>query len=736
MQEEPESATANNSFHDDSATLREETMNKNALAATKDLFGTDCHSNEPQRQAFTFNNCKFAYSVPNTSHDLVVGMMQTKKPFNGRITVTGSEAGNRLSIFCLFDDGQEFDPEFSPGHELSISHLSISCIDGDSGTKRLSETAAKKKAKDDVLTSSIFGSDWIDDESSDIATHSEEDALSSFLEQPFSSIQRRETLPASPLKPKPMPMSFRLTEAMLKKRHHELDIINAELAELSKILGSKREQLRRKENALKEKEKRLAEAQERMNLDIRETLRQKTEERDNFLKREVEAIILESDTSVACLGKENRRLVISNKELSAANRKLRDQVRTMTQAISERDARESELHNQLKQQKDRIDRLRKAASDVKPAKLVIERLARSSHATDVHHPKARMTDAIAQAGTQTLSGGPIIVVNTDPKQSFARFEKELSDLVFALLRSYYILSDSDKLKNRNQHQEFVLNAEEQLYKPLVQGIPVLHKLSCESRQSSVGLYSLFLTFVLEFVRELPSRSKEVKNQKFPVFLTYVHSFKRASLADAAWNVLSRSPDATMHLHAKVCLMLLTLGSIARSAIARCEKTLMDLMALLSNYDEVKLTFVTVGAVDIIHPFLALDVPGTSCKALASSLILTMCADGDWQNEFLTQCTESDTLMDSLLACCGPDANSSDDNIGVCENALVLLQKLSGLELSVVNNTNFSNFPRAARHGNSIIRENSQLFARLQELARSDLEFIKLNAVSILQNLQY
>ncbi|KAJ3345057.1 hypothetical protein HDU83_004451 [Entophlyctis luteolus] len=412
MQEEPESATANNSFHDDSATLREETMNKNALAATKDLFGTDCHSNEPQRQAFTFNNCKFAYSVPNTSHDLVVGMMQTKKPFNGRITVTGSEAGNRLSIFCLFDDGQvagkssehksaeasngnlEFDPEFSPGHELSISDLSISCIDGDSGTKRLSETAAKKKAKDDVLTSSIFGSDWIDDESSDIATHSEEDALSSFLEQPFSSIQRRETLPASPLKPKPMPMSFRLTEAMLKKRHHELDIINAELAELSKILGSKREQLRRKENALKEKEKRLAEAQERMDLDIRETLRQKTEERDNFLKREVEAIILESDTSVACLGKENRRLVISNKELSAANRKLRDQVRTMTQAISERDARESELHNQLKQQKDRIDRLRKAASDVKPAKLVIERLARSSHATDVHHPKARMTDGM------------------------------------------------------------------------------------------------------------------------------------------------------------------------------------------------------------------------------------------------------------------------------------------------------------------------------------------------------
>ncbi|KAJ3033279.1 hypothetical protein HDU99_010832, partial [Rhizoclosmatium hyalinum] len=72
---------------------------------------------------------------------------------------------------------------------------------------------------------------------------------------------------------------------MLKKRHQELDVVNAELVQLSKLLSDKRDELKHREYAVAVKEANLQKAQEQMELDVENMLAKRVRARDEYLKK-------------------------------------------------------------------------------------------------------------------------------------------------------------------------------------------------------------------------------------------------------------------------------------------------------------------------------------------------------------------------------------------------------------------------------------------------------------------
>ncbi|KAJ3013435.1 UNVERIFIED_CONTAM: hypothetical protein HDU68_000701, partial [Siphonaria sp. JEL0065] len=326
-----------------------------------------------------------------------------------------------------------------------------------------------------------------------------------------------------PFMKKREPISFRPSEATLKKRHHELDIVNAELVQLSKILGNKRGELRQREKALDSREEIIMRAQEQIEVEVQELLCKRTRARDDFLKKEVEALIYESDASVSALAKENRRLVSSNKELAVANRRLRDQAKLMMEGIDERDVRELESHNQIKQLKDRIERLKKNMSNMKTSNLVIQR-QKQPPTFGVGHDHNHSTNRGNQVNGLILAFKyhsvpdvvPIAFAQTIPIPANTRETKEVpatnSDLLFVLLRTHLMLQQADMHDSCNINIQKIINTKLQqnaneIVQPLAQNIINLAKHSLDSEQSS-GMYSLFLTFVLSFVRALAPQSHE------------------------------------------------------------------------------------------------------------------------------------------------------------------------------------------------------------------------------------
>ncbi|KAJ3395331.1 hypothetical protein HDU80_010373, partial [Chytriomyces hyalinus] len=254
-------------------------------------------------------------------------------------------------------------------------------------------------------------------------------------------------LPENPalFKKKRAPISFRPTEALLRKKHQELDHVNTELVHLSQLLSDKKAQLKLREAALEVREARIAEAQERIEIDVQDLLMKRLKDRDASLKKEMEAIIFESDTSLAVLAKENRRLVVSNKELAAANRRLRDQSRLMMEAIRDRDVRELDLHNQIKQQKERIDRLKKNLSSVNPSNLVIERapVTPMLHFKHPHHRvelESKGRHAMQTASTQTVPTRVSIAQELDTQETkVSDATPELMDVILVLLRTHFMM---------------------------------------------------------------------------------------------------------------------------------------------------------------------------------------------------------------------------------------------------------------------------------------------------------
>ncbi|KAJ3140846.1 hypothetical protein HK100_008862, partial [Physocladia obscura] len=383
------------------SSLRNETeftLGENSAATLRDPFKK---TNEfidvsttllPKQPVFNFNNCHFGYSLPTNSEsnrkDFVVGMANVQNlSENYGIDLESMEiSGGSRSRTCRTDDMIEQEEnnsiKYPIGTDLTISDLSTSeavdsirCHADPISAFSLQQTIESDFLKPTSLKqrngNNTASKNTVIDEDSVDERYIRKDNHNHNYTQSHPLVKKRE------------PISFRFqilditsakpSEEMLKKKHQELDVINAELVQLSKIIAvSRHNELKRREALLDEKEAHLVKAQNQIEFDVQELLQARISARDGVLKREIEAIILHADASVASLVKENRRLVTSNKVLSGANRRLRDQVRLMMQGINERDIRELELHSQLKQHKERIERLKKSSIDLKPSKLIIE----------------------------------------------------------------------------------------------------------------------------------------------------------------------------------------------------------------------------------------------------------------------------------------------------------------------------------------------------------------------------
>ncbi|KAJ3078969.1 hypothetical protein HDU99_000249 [Rhizoclosmatium hyalinum] len=376
------------------------------------------------------------------------------------------------------------------------------------------------------------------------------------------------------------------------------------------------------------------------------------------------------------------------------------------EAVDERDVRDLESQHQLKQYKDRIERLKKSMSSIKPSGLVIERHAVDSLTQEkVKKPKLKTTS------TQTASSG--VIASEQPQFGTARPslqpDNDLSQLILVLLRTHFMVTQANPDESANgtmNMQSIVQNVFQhnalEIFKPLAQSI---QKLSGQSRDSEHGsnMYSLFLTFVLEFVRSLPTDCHE-----------------RAELAKSATQVLlnSSKPNIHLSLHAKLSLQLIILSDYSTATLPRCELVLSDLMNTMTTGDEAKQLFLGLYGLDLLHPIMAAAEMSPTVKLLASSVILTMCEDGDWNEDFLDQCMDNESLIDSIAACALTPV--PHEYVGLYENILVLLQKVSRI-------------PKTQ----AFIRNNTALMEWVQSVCDSEenlSEFMKLNAVSIWQNL--
>ncbi|TPX66793.1 hypothetical protein CcCBS67573_g07698 [Chytriomyces confervae] len=518
---------------------------------------------------------------------------------------------------------------------------------------------------------------------------------------------------AALLKKKRAPISFRPTEALLRKKHQDLDHVNAELVHLSHLLSDKRAQLKLREAALEIREARIAEAQERIEIDVQDLLTKRLKDRDASLKKEMEAIIFESDTSLAVLAKENRRLVVSNKELAAANRRLRDQSRQMMEAIRERDVRELELHNHIKQQKERIDRLKTNLSSVKPSNLVIERapvtpllyIKRAHHGVEIESKgKQPMRTATTQTvptcilTAQEFDASPKKVSDTTP---------ELMDVILVLLRTHFMMlqiteENSDPLLKTSKVLDgiFQTNSAE-ISTPLMKGILKLSAQKTPSDEWAV-LISLLATYMFEFTRSLD-----------------VSCAVRAAIAQSAFEICAtQSTLENMPFRAQICLQLISLAAFSPDSKHGFEDILSQLTATFSQTDEAKRLFASLNALDFLCPTFISEGTRPTVKFLSSSLLLTMCGDGDWREVFMQRCLESEFLMDAITT--SFTTALSRDSLGTYENLSTLLQQLS-LYPSV----------------QMALRNNTVLYTRLKELDSTDdpnCEFLRLNIRSVLHNL--
>ncbi|KAJ3070424.1 hypothetical protein HDU98_006569 [Podochytrium sp. JEL0797] len=696
---------------------------------------------------YTFHDCKFVYSLPGgggEGRNLVVGMAGVMEGVKG--------VGVKGDLGAPFETG-EVDPPHNEAEtestelDLTISDLSSAPIPqpqpsihpkpglpkGPGMLSHRSSSSSSSRAympphlhpqsrdKISIRGSSLRreydnsvaandGSRWMDDRGSDSVEFDEVDVDRQFLEEENEEEEEMEDFDEEDpnmrnLQPsnrnstffkKPRkPLSFRPSEATLKKRHHELDLVNAELVQLSKIIGDKRDELRHRESVLSARESAVSHAQEQIEAEVHKLLSQRSRARDAFLKKEVAAILQESDASVAVLAKENRRLVASNKELVSANRRLRDQ---MVEAVEK-----SEL-------KDRMERLKKSMNTMKPSHLVIERHAPVAlgHGLDLSgHGRGQSKVKQANVSTQTN----VAVVNHPPPPLSSRNEtpkdSELAQLVLILLRTHFLIQQADELGSGCAniqsivHGIFAHNSAE-IFKPLSHAISSLSIRSADSEQEA-SLYSLFLTFVIEFVRCLA-----------------MHSEERDQLSKSACAVLisSSEPGVRLTMHARLSLQLIVLAEC--SNVSRTEMILADLVNLMSSSDEAKMMFLGLFGIDLVHPIMALDDMSPTGKILASAVLLAMCAEGHWNEEFLDQCVDSELLMGSLATCCCSSKGLPEEFVGVYENVLVLLQKMSRI-------------PKTQTQ----IRGNEALYHWIQNVCESNdpmSEFMKLNAVSIWQNL--
>ncbi|KAI9017534.1 hypothetical protein BC832DRAFT_536814 [Gaertneriomyces semiglobifer] len=435
----------------------------------------------------------------------------------------------------------------------------------------------------------------------------------------------------------------------------------------------------RKSHSLKAREAQIAKREGLLKLDESQVLQEVDRLVDTRVKateaswrQETEAVVNQYEEALHTVTKENRRAQSSLKELITANKSLRDQVATL-QAESNNVRRELEDKRfEAKQCHDRNQRLRKT----------LEAMRSSVPTADVHKDRARKPlkyvplrrKATCSAETQTYEEYKV-----EPS-SVVRVHRQTSSLCRII---------AGLLRQHTSRHLFAPSLESTVLYECLDS--VLDMVSTSSRTPSAVDVEPCLEFVLHALRH----SDVEPAQKMHIArLAYERLAATASAGAAQPNLLAGALDALVN-------------SLSTDEV--------------DGYI-IKRTCVALGGVGVLYPLLQKSEMG-QVSFLASSVMMALCAHGDWLEEFLEQCSTSAALEAIATA-------MESHHIPTLENLSVVVHKVA----RIPKNQNYLRVHPFLVPRMRVLSCIDEQDMSVTDNPGKDSEFLRLNARSTLRTL--
>ncbi|TPX33734.1 hypothetical protein SmJEL517_g03483 [Synchytrium microbalum] len=512
--------------------------------------------------------------------------------------------------------------------------------------------------------------------------------------------------------------------------------LHAELSDLSAQLKEKSDMLHQRARDLDARELKLKEASQRMNDDVVKRVGVEVEKREQAWKKDAETIILKYDEALQDFAKESKRMSSSVRELVTVNRSLRAQLKDSTLDTESQSTVIQDLTSQLKQARDRNERLKaslQSASLVKPLVVEVKERNRENDKLDelkrivlAGHKRSTYT-----ACTQTVENmGSGSVFGGEERGQVRKGDVELNtskDILIDYLCEIHRCSlrdfgsnvqqtqdqDESFISARNFVADDVIDAMRRKSRDtiLILSGQILSSIMTIVKQNERCLSSYLMEFILSFVRHGNLTMQQKHSLSDVIFTVYTKH-----------EITYDTDDTTIAL-----MQMVLLSTVGQYNVI--EVVLDDVVSRLVD-GHFKHVFLENDGVEYVHPLLRRS-DGPSVPLLASGVLLNLCADGDWLPDFLTQCSRP-VVVNSCAAALGQCVDSinghGDKMAPVAENVSVLLQKLS----KIPNN-------------HILFRSNTTLMDRLSCILdeensgggngrRQFSEFLILNVRSIVRNL--
>ncbi|KAJ3333469.1 hypothetical protein HDU76_007683 [Blyttiomyces sp. JEL0837] len=533
---------------------------------------------------------------------------------------------------------------------------------------------------------------------------------------------------------KRVPISLRPTDAQLRRKQSDLSMVSAELCDLSVQLEGKNREITEKEQELLNRERTLVLAEERMEDRIAELVTERVAAHQAVLKKQIETLVGKYEDRFETLSKENKRLIVTNKELVTKTRQAREELKHMKAELEDRDAQIIELQHQGKSLRDRIDRLKSKVNEVKPATIVIDRSHPSFSKPVVGNRRSPFEDrdvavkSTRHVMTQTFTrraDSPRKESETDQSQVQHVVPPELLRLSDHLLRAHHRGLATSFVRNDdgdviNIFANLILKRSKSLCQDIGAAFPIFasnnqqHSIvnntesTIEDQEDSLTLSDLFFQLVLDFQRCLGEGCRErfvVAEAAYKYMTCRVHAGSNETLLDL------------MDPRQRVLVRLIVVAGMGQPEVLEVvlNGILIDLGFVLA-----KSAFLDVHGLEFIHPILRSVRSHGRVQFLASAVLFNMCGDGDWLDEFLIQCGDSEDFLDSAAI------GLTVPNIAARENVSVVLQKMSRV----------GGMARKFRSNTILLKRIRDLVDGQEEgVSEYTSDFLDLNLRSILQNIE-
>jgi hypothetical protein len=144
-----------------------------------------------------------------------------------------------------------------------------------------------------------------------------------------------------------------------------IQTVHQELCELSKDLKNKSTKIQEEsmvlskmKTSLNSQRIELEKKEKMLNADVQQLVAASLKKREAQIKQDTEKIVLKYEDALEQLSKENKRLQTSLKDMVGTSRSLREQNKKIQAEVDQKEAKLEDLTNQLKQAKDRAERLK------------------------------------------------------------------------------------------------------------------------------------------------------------------------------------------------------------------------------------------------------------------------------------------------------------------------------------------------------------------------------------------